>query len=230
MFIPLHDENPLVHVRAQYVTLALIATNVIVFALFQSDLVGRGIEATALGFGIIPAVFTDTRELARDLVVIPEKLTLVTYMFLHGNWMHLGGNMLFLWVFGDNVEDKTGHFRFLLFYIVAGMCAGLIHVWALPQSEIPLVGASGAVAGVIAAYLILHPRVRLWILVLWRIPLRISAMWALGFWAAMQVFNALTITGDQVAWWAHVGGFAAGAVLIVFLRRPGVPLFDRGRA
>jgi membrane associated rhomboid family serine protease len=148
-------------------------------------------------------------------------------MFLHASWLHLIGNMLFLWVFGDNVEDATGHFRFLLFYLACGAVAALAHSFVLPESELPLVGASGAVAGVIGAYLILHPRVRIWVLLLWRIPVRLSAMWVIGVWIAIQLVNALTVQGDGVAWWAHVGGLAAGAILILFLRRPGVALFDR---
>ncbi|MDP2620462.1 MAG: rhomboid family intramembrane serine protease [Hyphomicrobiales bacterium] len=227
MFVPLYDDNPLRHVRAQFVTYALIAANVFVFVAFQSDLVGADVEVTALSFGVIPAVLMDVEELAPEFVIIPAQLTLVTYMFLHGSWLHLIGNMLFLWVFGDNVEDATGHFRFLVFYLACGAFAALVHSVVLPDSELPLVGASGAVAGVIAAYLMLHPKVRIWVLLLWRIPVRLSAMWVLGVWVAIQVFNALTIRGDEVAWWAHVGGLAAGTTLILFLRRPGVPLFDK---
>ena len=227
MFVPLHDHNPLKYIRAQYVTISLIVLNVFVFVVFQSGLFGINVDETALSFGVIPAVLMDIGELAPELVAIPEELTLVSYMFLHAGWMHLIGNMLFLWVFGDNIEDATGHFRFLLFYLGAGIFAGLVHTWAVPNSDLPLVGASGAVAGVIAAYLMLHPRVRVWVLLLGRIPLRLSAMWVLGFWVALQLFNALNSTQDEVAWWAHVGGLAAGAILILFLRRPGVPLFDQ---
>jgi membrane associated rhomboid family serine protease len=227
MFVPLYDHNPLRHVRVAYVTYALIAFNVFVFVAFQSGLFGADIENTALSYGVIPAVLMDVEELAPEFVVIPEQLTLLTYMFLHASWLHLIGNMLFLWVFGDNVEDATGHFRFLLFYLACGAVAALAHSFVLPESELPLVGASGAVAGVIGAYLILHPRVRIWVLLLWRIPVRLSAMWVIGVWIAIQLVNALTVQGDGVAWWAHVGGLAAGAILILFLRRPGVALFDR---
>lgn len=230
MFVPLYDDNPLRHVRMPLVTYALIAVNLFVFVEFQSGLFGADIEQTTLSYGVIPAVLMNIEELAPEFVVIPEQLTLLTYMFLHGGWLHLIGNMLFLWVFGDNVEDATGHVRFLFFYLAAGAFAALVHSLAMPESELPLVGASGAVAGVIAAYLMLHPRVRVWILLLWRLPLRLSAMWVLGFWVALQLFNALTIRDDEVAWWAHVGGLAAGAALILFLRRPGVALFDRNVA
>jgi membrane associated rhomboid family serine protease len=163
-------------------------------------------------------------------VPVPEGLTLVTYQFLHSDILHLLSNMLFLWVFGDNVEDAMGHLKFIVFYLACGVAGGLAHAWMLPGSSLPLIGASGAVAGVIAAYLILHPRVRVWVLAFRLIPLRISAAWVLGVWAATQIVMVALAPFDQVAWWAHVGGMAAGAVLIVFLRRPGVALFDRGLA
>jgi membrane associated rhomboid family serine protease len=136
-------------------------------------------------------------------------------------------------VFGDNVEDAMGHFKFLFFYLACGVFAGLVHAWIDPSSDIPLIGASGAVAGVIAAYLVLHPRVRVWVLALKAIPLRISAFFALGVWIAIQVVMVVLARLNPeamgpVAWWAHIGGLIAGAVLVVFLRRPGVPLFDKG--
>jgi membrane associated rhomboid family serine protease len=151
-----------------------------------------------------------------------------TAMFVHANWMHVLGNMLFLWVFGDNVEDALGHLKYLVFYLACGVFGGLLHAWIDPTSEVPLIGASGAVAGVIAAYLVLHPRVRVWVLALKVIPLRISAAFALGLWILMQVAMVLLPQVGPVAWWAHIGGLMAGAVLVVFLRRRGVPLFDRG--
>src|SRR5690606_23904954 len=115
------------------------------------------------------------------------RLTLLSYMFFHGDILHLAGNMLFLWVFGDNVEDALGHFRFLIFYLACGVAGGLVHTLMLPSSDIPLIGASAAVAGVIAAYLMLHPRVRIWVLVLRFIPIRISAATALGAWIITQL-------------------------------------------
>jgi membrane associated rhomboid family serine protease len=148
-------------------------------------------------------------------------------MFVHGNLWHLLGNMLFLWVFGDNVEDAMGHWRFLFFYIICGVFAALTHVMIQPGSNIPMIGASGAVAGIVAAYLMLHPKVKIWVLALWPIPFKLSAMWVLGFWVLLQLFSALTSSGEGIAWWAHVGGLAAGAVLILFMRRPGVQLFDQ---
>ena len=149
-------------------------------------------------------------------------------MFLHGGWMHLIGNMLFLWVFGDNVEDAMGHGRFLVFYLLCGAAGGLAHAFAAPTSEAPLIGASAAVAGTLSAYLILHPRVKLWVLFLGRIPLKLSAMWVIGAWIAFQFFNLFVALDEETSYWAHIGGLVAGAVLIPFMRRPDVPLFDQG--
>ncbi len=228
MFIPLSDANPLRHVPLQFVTLGLIAANVIVFVVFQSGLMIQGMEAAAYGFGMIPAVVNDYAELDPRALAAPETLTLITYQFLHGGWMHLISNMLFLWVFGDNVEDALGHLKFLVFYLACGVAGGIAHLMIAPMSQAPLIGASGAVAGVIGAYLMLHPKVRVWVLVLGRIPLRITALYALGGWIVMQFVSIALSLGEQVAWWAHVGGVVAGIVLVVFLRRRGVPLFDRG--
>jgi membrane associated rhomboid family serine protease len=149
-------------------------------------------------------------------------------MFFHADVFHLVGNMLFLWVFGDNVEDAMGHFKFLFFYLACGIFAALFHSWMLPNSQLPLIGASGAVAGVIAAYLMLHPRVSVWVLAFKVIPLRITAGIALGIWIAFQVVMIVLADVGPTAWWAHIGGLIAGGVLIIFLRRPGVPLFDKG--
>jgi membrane associated rhomboid family serine protease len=137
--------------------------------------------------------------------------------------------MLFLWVFGDNIEDAMGHSRFIMFYLMCGIFAAVLHSWMNPASDLPLIGASGAVAGVISAYLILHPKVKIWVLALWRIPIRITAVWALGIWIVAQFGNLLFESEENVAWWAHIGGLLAGAVLILFMRRRGVVLFDRTR-
>lgn len=229
MFIPLHDANPLRHFKTPYVTRTIIAVTVLIYVVFQSGLIfGVGEEVAAIGFGAIPVELLHPAGLRGPLTFVPEPLTLITYMFLHGNWVHLGGNMLFLWVFGDNIEDAMGHGRFLGFYLLCGIVAGLFHTAALPDSNMILIGASGAVAGIISAYVILHPRVKLWVLVLGRIPLRIRAMWAIGAWIIYQVVAVATGIQDQTSWWGHFGGVVAGAVLIPFFRRPSVPLFDRG--
>jgi len=228
MFVPLHDENSLKSIRFQYVTIGIIAVNVLVY-LFEAT----GIDdATVASFALIPRELFDTGLLPVDMPstgpVVPERLTLLTYMFFHGDILHLLGNMLFLWVFGDNVEDAMGHVKFLIFYLACGIFAGFFHSLVTPESDSPLIGASGAVAGVIAAYLMLHPHVRVWVLALKAIPLRISAFFALGLWILIQLVMVILPQVGPIAWWAHIGGLLAGAVLVVFMRRPGVPLFDRG--
>ena len=230
MFVPLHDENSLKSIRFQFVTLAIIALNVIVY-LFEST---RLEDVAIAGFAIIPRELFDTSLLPIPTEpagpMFPERLTLLTYMFFHGDILHLAGNMLFLWVFGDNVEDAMGHLKFLVFYLACGVFGGLVHAWIEPSSEVPLIGASGAVAGVIAAYLMLHPRVSVWVLAFKVIPLRITAGLVLGLWVVLQIVMVAMPDLGPVAWWAHIGGLMAGAVLIVFMRRPGVPLFDEGKA
>lgn len=238
MFIPLHDENPLKAIPFQFVTVTLIALNAAVFAM-----TANGVEPSWISsFAVRPAelffvnVIGGPAQLGGDQVAVPEVYTLISYMFFHGDIWHLLGNMVFLWVFGDNVEDAVGHIKFLLFYLACGVFAALTHAYIVSgtsMENVPLIGASGAVAGVIAAYLMLHPRVRVWVLALKVIPLQISAAIVLGLWVVTQVVMVLAPQmGDPnpVAWWAHIGGLVAGAVLILFLRRPGVPLFDRGLA
>lgn len=229
MFLPLHDANSLKKIDFQYVTVLLIVVNVVVFALGHVENWGT----LALSFAVIPSELMQVNFWGGPAfgpyadIPVQEQYTLITYMFLHGGFWHLAGNMLFLWVFGDNVEDAMGHFRFLIFYLACGVFAGLVHSFVQPESLAPLVGASGAVAGVIAAYLILHPNVTVWVLVMKFFPVQISAAMALGFWAVLQVVMVFVPNVGPVAWWAHIGGLIAGAVLVLFMRRPGVPLFDR---
>jgi membrane associated rhomboid family serine protease len=230
MFVPLHDDNALKSIRFQYVTIGLIVTNLVVF-LFEA----LGLqEAVIASFAIIPSELVSSANMlgpsdAPDqTVAIPERLTLVSYMFFHGDIFHVAGNMLFLWVFGDNVEDAMGHLKFLIFYLACGIFAGLTHAYMMPDSPNPLIGASGAVAGVIAAYLMLHPRVRVWVLAFQFIPLRLSAAVVLGVWVITQFVMILLPEIGPVAWWAHIGGLLAGAVLIIVMKRADVPLFDRG--
>ncbi|GFO83289.1 MAG: rhomboid family intramembrane serine protease [Methyloceanibacter sp.] len=232
MFVPLHDTNPLKSIDYQYVTVSLIVLNIAIYVIFQTGWFVPLEDEYLAAFAVVPAELMG-HGLGDDSLVspvlVPERFTLVTYMFLHGGWIHLLGNMLFLWVFGDNVEDAMGHLRFIMFYLICGIFAALLHSWIMPNSDLPLIGASGAVAGIISAYLILHPKVKVWVLALWRIPIRITAYWALGFWILTQFANLAFDTEESVAWGAHIGGLAAGAVLILFMRRRGVPLFDRTR-
>lgn len=228
MFLPVYDDNDLISIDFQYITVGLIAANVIVYLI---GLVGHyaGME---MSFALIPSDLHQVDYWGGPVpghfmqVSVPEQYTLIGYMFLHGGFWHLAGNMLFLWVFGDNVEDAMGHMKFLIFYIACGICAGLLHSVMLPASHAPLIGASGAVAGVIAAYLLLHPKVRLWVLVMRVFPLQITAAAALGFWIALQVLMLFVPAAGPIAWWAHIGGLISGALLVIVLRRPGVPLLD----
>jgi membrane associated rhomboid family serine protease len=227
MFIPLHDANSLKYIKVQYVTISLIAINVVVWLVTGLASTQAFSDAAVVGLGYIPAVVFDFADLEPGLVLVPENATYITYAFLHGDFMHLASNMLFLWVFGDNVEDALGHFRFLLFYLVCAAAGALVHGLVEPSSEAPLIGASGAVSGVVAAYFLLHPKVRVWVLVFFRIPLPLPAVIPLAFWIAQQ-FYMLAVDGDgSVSWGAHVGGILAGAFLVIVLRRRGVPLFDR---
>ncbi len=246
MFVPLSDENPLRSIRWPVVTIALILLNVVIYGL---EVTSRG-QAMAASFAIIPSELFQVRIFggpARgpfDAIPFPEGLTLLSYMFLHGDPMHLIGNMLFLWVFGDNVEDAMGHLKFIAFYLICGVVGGLVHAYsaeyglasmlfkpsalkaASEAGKVPLIGASAAVAGVISAYLLLHPHVRVWVIALKFFPLRITAALALGAWIATQFVMLLIPETGPIAWWAHIGGIFTGIVLIIFMRRPGVRLFN----
>jgi membrane associated rhomboid family serine protease len=228
MFVPLYDHNPLNHIVRPHVNHALILATIAVFVVFQSGALVDGYYATVWGLGLTPAHLFDGTSALPGSAIVPEWATLVTYAFVHGDILHLLGNIVFLWVFGDNIEDALGHARYVVFYAATAASGGLLHALMMPESTVPLVGASGAISGVVAAYLVLHPRTKLWILVLARVPLRITARWPLSLWVAMQFVFVLSPGEDNmVAWWAHIGGLAAGAVLVVVMRRPGVALFDR---
>ncbi|MGE0627905.1 MAG: rhomboid family intramembrane serine protease [Hyphomicrobiaceae bacterium] len=235
MFVPIYDDNPLRRIGLPVVTWGLIILNCLLF--FAQA--GTMNQAAIASFAIVPkellgaGIFGGPAGGPLDAIAVPERYTLLTYMFLHGDIFHLAGNMLFLWVFGDNIEDALGHVRFLVFYLLCGILAGLAHAIMAPDSAIPLIGASGAVAGVIAAYLLLYPRVLVWVLVMRFIPIRITAAFALGLWILTQVVMALLpyfvpdIGIGPVAWWAHIGGVIAGLVLIVLMRPAGVMLLER---
>ena len=211
--IPLRDVIPSRTVPV--VTIALITLNVFVF--FYELSLGDSIESFILYFGLIPAAFT--------------WLTVFTSMFLHGGFLHVAGNMLYLWIFGDNVEDRMGHGRFLAFYILCGIAAALAQTIVNPDSVAPMVGASGAVAGVMGAYFVLYPRSRivtlLPFLIFWQI-VEVPAIFFLGIWFLMQFLSgvgsvAVAASGEAsggIAFWAHVAGFVAGITGVLFFRRP----------
>ncbi len=218
MLIPIKDDNPLVSVRFQFVTAAILALNILIFLFAQGAIVNGLDNGQALSYGIVPILlFNPDASLAPDLDIIPPVATLVSYMFLHGGWMHIIANMLFLWVFADNVEDTLGHSLFLIFYLACGISSGLLHAVIVPESQNPLIGASGAIAGVLGAYLILFPDRKVWVLLFFGVPLKIPALVVIGFWIASQIFSLATgAYGEtEVAWVAHIAGFFAGVLLIV---------------
>lgn len=219
--IPIGDDNP--SRTFPIITVFLILTNTLVF-LFELSL-GPGLEEFIRLFGFTPKeVISAFSQAKYELVLIP----LFASMFLHGGWVHLIGNMLYLWIFGDNIEDRLGHLPFAAFYLLAGTLAMLAHLFSAPQSTTPAIGASGAIAGVLGAYLVLFPRARVFILIplfLFFPVVSVPALVVLGFWFVEQLLNgtlALSQAGQVIgiAWWAHIGGFVAGIVLVrFFLRR-----------
>lgn len=223
MFIPLKDENPTS--RFPYITILFIALNVLVF-LFQV-LSPQGLQYYAYKMGAIPYEITHLKsvtflisESQETLSRLSPPLTLLASMFIHGSFFHLFFNMLYLWIFGNNIEDYLGPLRFILFYLLAGVGASLAHIIFHPSSRVPMIGASGAIAGVLGAYLILYPRARVLTLVFLFFFIRIipiPAFFILGFWFIIQVLNIGA--GGGVAWFAHIGGFLVGIALIKIYRR-----------
>jgi membrane associated rhomboid family serine protease len=218
MFLPLYDRNPLVHIRFPYVNCGLIVVTSLVF-LLQLLLPPGGFDAVTLGFGMIPVVVRDL--VAEPMAWVPDKITLFTYAFLHADWMHLLSNMLFLWIFGDNIEDALGHVRFFLFYLGCAVLAALAYLAFNFDSNAPLIGASGAVAGVMGAYALMYPRAQVFVVarIVWYLPIPVPAIVMLGIWLAVQLFYAFAGSNEPVAWWAHVGGMASGALLGLVMRR-----------
>jgi len=241
--IPYKDDNPTE--RTPIITIALIVINVAVF-IFLRIQPGMTYERAVFEFGMIPyefwhqvnLPFSSYLDYLRQMGVgispgsnslslhpIPPYLTLLTSMFMHGGFMHLAGNMLFLWVFGNNIEDYLGRIKFLLVYLFWGLVAGFAHLLANPGSTIPTVGASGAISGVLGAYLILFPWARVYVLVplfFYFFTTTLPAWVMLIFWFIFQVISTIpagSAQGGGVAYWAHIGGFAAGAVLMIFMKK-----------
>ncbi|MBI4208751.1 MAG: rhomboid family intramembrane serine protease [Deltaproteobacteria bacterium] len=213
--IPYKDDNP---TRTfPFVTLGLIAINSLIF--LYEVLLGPQTQAFIFELGMIPFEVTHGVNLPVS-PSLPPYLTLLTSMFLHGGWLHLIGNMLYLWIFGDNVEDALGHFRFLIFYIVCGLIAAGTHIFSSMDSTIPTVGASGSIAGVLGAYFLLYPRAHVYTLIpifFYMEVLVLPASIVLGFWFLLQIFNGIFSWGVNlggVAWFAHIGGFIGGYLLM----------------
>ena len=234
MVIPLYDDAPLRHLRQPIVNWTLIALNVIVFLLVYSEAFGDPLTIMR-GFAIIPRVLFGEAELADWIVGPPAPATLLTSLFFHSSLLHIVSNMLFLYVFGDNVEDAMGSLHYLLFYLCCGGVAGAFYVYATPHSITPLVGASSAISGVCVAVLLLYPRATIagFFPPLFGLkpPLFVfhaSAFLFIGAWILLQLLNASWGGGEShVAWMAHVGGIVAGLVLTPIFKRRSQPLFDR---
>ena len=229
--IPLHDDNPTE--LAPFVTVAFIVACVLVF-LYQASLPPHPSETFVFQYGAIPALVFGRADLPDTMAVaVPTYMTLITSMFLHGGWMHLLGNMLYLWIFGNNIEDVMGHARFVVFYTTCGIVAALSHALTDPSSTIPMIGASGAISGVLGAYVLLFPRAHVLVLMPGIGMTRVAAGFVLGMWFVMQLLSggmSLGGKGGGVAFFAHIGGFLAGMALIGLFKRPEVPFFSKRRA
>jgi rhomboid family protein len=219
MVMPIYDDDPLKPAIKPYVTWGLIALNVVIYAVEVA--VDNPSDVFRM-YGTMPVLISEQFPSPESFAVLS---TLVTYMFLHANFWHLFSNMIFLWIFGDDIEDAMGRWRFLVFYLLCGIIAGLAFTASDPTSHAPLVGASGAIAGVVAAYLLLRPCAKVAVFIFGFIA-RISAYWVIGAWALSQVVHVLDRANDGVAYWSHVGGFVTGAVLFVLMRRADVPLLE----
>jgi len=220
--IPLRDENPVA--SAPVVTWALVGACVLVF-LWQVSAGAPHFNRVIFALGVIPASLFGHAQLPAEIVMVPPAATVLTSMFLHGGWMHLAGNMLYLWIFGDNVEDRMGRVRFLAFYLACGVAAVFAQAVPAPEATVPMVGASGAISGVLGAYLLWFPRARVLVLVpigfILRV-IRLPAVWVLGLWFAIQLISSLMAPSGEggVAFRAHLGGFVAGLALApLFLPR-----------
>ena len=222
MIFPIRDENP--QLQTPLITYALIAANVVAWLLVQRSGVEPGLTASVCKFGLIPADLT-AKEIVQTRFMCPidgnpDWHTMGTSMFMHGSWMHLIGNMWFLWIFGNNVEDSMGSSRFAIFYITSGIAASAAQILADTGSTVPMVGASGAIGGVMGAYIVLYPKVHVHMFFLFR-SFAIPAILMLGYWIVMQLvggFSSIGAQGGGVAFWAHIGGFVAGMGLIFLFK------------
>ncbi|MEQ8286661.1 rhomboid family intramembrane serine protease [Thalassospira sp.] len=226
--LPIKDNNPTT--ITPWVTYAIIAINVVVF-LGTVTLDPQSARLMNIQYGAIPAVLFGHADLPPELSPFPAGfgfLSIFSAMFMHGGWMHLGGNMLYLWVFGNNVEDAMGHFRFLMFYLICGVAAALGHGLLDTQSQLPMIGASGALAGVLGAYFLLYPKARILVWFFWVFIFYVPAVFVLGFWFVTQIINFGSGAQDGIAWVAHIAGFIAGMALIPLFKHRSIPLWHDG--
>ena len=231
--IPIRDDNP--SVLTPYTTIGIIALNLVAWTVLQGLGADPMLASSVCRFGLIPGdvlgtlppgySFPITAELGCQIGDFPAWHTLLTSMFMHGGWLHLIGNMWFLWIFGNNVEDAMGHVRFAIFYLLCGLVAAGLQLYLTTNPAIPMVGASGAIGGVMGAYILLYPRVHVHLLLIlgfFLTTIAVPAVFMLGYWFLLQLAGGYFDTGEGggVAFWAHVGGFVAGVVLILFFRDP----------
>ncbi len=230
---PLRDDNP--HFMTPWATIAIIGLNIAVWVLLE----GMGVEPTLsrsiCQLGLVPGDLLSTLPAGTRFPVGPGTVcviapggswyTLFTSMFMHGGWLHIIGNLWFLWIFGNNVEDAMGHFRFIVFYLLCGLTAALLQVFLTSNPAVPMVGASGAIGGVMGAYVLLYPRVQVHLLVIlgfFVTTVAVPAVFMLGYWFLLQLlggFMSRTAEGGGVAFWAHIGGFVGGALLVLLFRK-----------
>ena len=227
MLLPIQDENPTY--SKPVITVALLSANVMVF-IYQMILGPAGEQLFIFGTAVIPYELTHfvdrttfaipSTRYAYPAALLPFPLTLFSAMFTHGGFMHLGGNMLYLWIFGNNVEDAMGHGRFFIFYMITGLGATMVHVLSDPNSTIPMIGASGAIAGILGAYFVLYPKAKIKtfvVLIIFIQIIYVPAVFILGFWFLRQIIG---IGSDDIAWYAHIGGFLVGMFLVRRFKRP----------
>jgi membrane associated rhomboid family serine protease len=220
MVIPLYDNDPFGAPFRPYVTWSLIALNLLAFF---GELAAPDTDAFLASWGVVPASITDASSAVAPMHAYGA---LFTGMFLHGGWLHLIGNMIYLQVFGDDIEQALGRSRYLLFYLLSGLLSATVYVACNVGSTLPMVGASGAISGVLAAYLMLKPCAQVTVLLFFR-PVRLRAMWVIGLWVGLQLLDiGLADPTDEVAYSAHFGGMVAGALLFYVLRPHGIELFE----
>ena len=230
---PLRDDNP--HFLTPYVTYGIIALNVLGWIFLQGLGNQTALAQSVCTLGLIPGELLGTLPVGSSFPIGPNMscvltdaapFTLISHMFMHGGWLHLIGNLWFMWIFGNNVEDSMGHGRFLVFYLLCGLAAAVLQILSNPESGVPMVGASGAIGGVMGAYIILYPRVQVHMLIFlgfFITTVAVPAIFMLGYWFLIQMIGGISsfgASGGGVAFWAHIGGFVAGALLVLLFRDP----------
>ncbi len=221
-FFPLSDQNP---TKNKPIICWIIITICIILFFWQQTLSNENQGKLILSFGMIPSVIFGFRELSYELILIPSELTIFTSIFLHGGWMHLIGNMMYLYIFGDNIEDCMGKFRFIIFFGLCGVIAALSQSYVNLQSPIPMIGASGAVSGVLGGYLLLFPKAKIrvffWFLIFIKI-FNVPSLIVLGGWLLIQFFSFdLNSSDSNIAYAAHIGGFISGMIFIKIFKKKG---------